>query len=108
MRSQGVPGIDDGEQPGGDQYIFQTTNLRLVYSGGFQLVEDIAYWLWIVGVFIFGVAFLQSGLPTGIGYLSAGGALVYALSVLVPGAGFITPSLIALLRLIIGIALLRQ
>lgn len=86
----------------------QTISPRVVYSGGFQLLENIAYWLWIAGVFIFGVAFLQSGLPTWIGYLSAGGALVYAVFVLVTGAGFITPSLVALLGLIIGIVLLRQ
>jgi hypothetical protein len=86
----------------------QTTDPRSAYAGGYQTAEDVAYWLWLAGTVLFGVSFLQAGLPSWLGYLTAGASLLYGIALLLTGAGFMTPFLLALLSLLIGIVLLRQ
>jgi len=86
----------------------QTTDPRGGYSGAYPTPENLAYWLWLAGMLLFGVAFLQAGLPGWLGYLTAGAALLYGIAFLITGGGFLTPFLLGLLSLVIGIFLLRQ
>jgi hypothetical protein len=86
----------------------QTIDPRGGYSRAYSTPEDLAYWLWLVGTLLFGVAFLRAGLPAWLGYLTAGVAGVYGIVFLLTGAGFMTPFLLGLLDLVIGIVLLRQ
>jgi hypothetical protein len=86
----------------------QTTDPRGGYSGAYLTAENLAYWLWLAGYLLFGIAFLQTGLPNWLGYLSAGAAAIYGVVFLITGAGFITPFIMALLSLVIGIVILRQ
>lgn len=86
----------------------QTIDPRGGYSGAYPVPETLAYWLWLAGTVLFGVAFLQTGLPTWLGYLTAGIALLYSMVFLLTGAGFMTPFLVAILGLVIGIVLLRR
>lgn len=86
----------------------QTVDPRGGYSGAYPTAENLAYWLWLAGTVLFGVAFLQAGLPAWLGYLTAGAAIAYGVVFLITGAGFMTPFLVALLGLVIGIVLLRQ
>jgi len=86
----------------------QTVDPRGGYSGAYPIPENLAYWLWLAGTLLFGVAFLQVDLPSWLGYLTAGVALVYGIIYLVTGAGFMTPFLLAIVHLVIGIVLLRQ
>jgi hypothetical protein len=74
------------------------------YSG----MQTLYYWLALAGLLLFGVAFLQAGLPAWLGYLTAGSALVYGVVFLVTGGGFITPYLVSLLGLVIAIILFWQ
>lgn len=85
----------------------QTTDPRGGYSGAYPTPENLAYWLWLAGQFLFGVAFLQGGLPSWLGYLTAGAALAYAIVFFLTGAGFMTPFLLALISVAIGVVLLR-
>ena len=84
----------------------QTTDPRVGYSGAYPAPEALAYWFWLGGLLLLGIAFLQDGLPAWLGYVMVGVALVYGIIYLVSGAGFLTPFLIALLSLVIGIVLL--
>jgi len=86
----------------------QTTDPLSGYEGAYSGMQTLYYWLTLVGLLLFGVSFLQSGLPAWLGYVTAGAALVYGLVFLVSGAGFLTPFLAALLSLVIAIILLRQ
>lgn len=86
----------------------QTTDPRGGYSGAYPTAENLAYWLWLAGLLLFGIAFLQTGLPNWLGYLSAGATAIYGVVFLITGAGFLTPFIMALLSLVIGIVLLRQ
>jgi hypothetical protein len=86
----------------------QTTDTRNAYSGAYSAFETLLYWLWLGGLLLFGVAFLQAGLPAWLGYLTAGAALAYGIFFLVTGAGFMAPFLAVLLSLVIAIVLLRQ
>ena len=84
----------------------QTIDPRGGYSGAYPLPESVTYWLWLAGTLLFGFAFLQVGLPAWLGYVTVGTAIVYGLIFLLTGAGFMTPFLVALLTLVIGIVLL--
>jgi len=86
----------------------QTIDPRSGYSRAYSTPEDLAYWLWLAGTLLFGVAFLQAGLPVWLGYLTAGVAILYGIAFLLTGAGFMTPFLVALLDLVIGIVLLKR
>lgn len=70
--------------------------------------ENLAYWLWLAGMMLFGIAFLQASVPAWLGYHTAGIAVLYGLVFLLAGAGFMTPFILALLSLIIAIFLLNQ
>lgn len=85
----------------------QTTDPRGGYSGAFPTAENLAYWLWLAGTLLFGIAFLQGSLPAWLGYLTAGSAAVYGIVFLITGFGAITPFIVAFLSLVIGIVLLR-
>ena len=86
----------------------QTVDPRGGYSGQYPLPEELAYWLWLGGQLLFGIAFLQAGLPTWLGYLTAGAALSYAIVFFLTGAGFMTPFLLAVVSVVIGAVLLRD
>jgi hypothetical protein len=86
----------------------QTIDPRGGYSGAYPLAEHLAYWFWLAGFFLFGIAFLQTNLPLWLGYLTAGIALIYGIFFLFTGAGFLTPFLMALLSLGIGFILLTR
>lgn len=86
----------------------QTMDPRGGYSGAYPLAEHLAYWFWLAGLLFFGIAFLQSSLPPWLGYLTVGTAFIYAIFFLFTGAGFLTPFLMAILSLVIGIVLLKH
>lgn len=85
----------------------QTIDPRGGYSGAYPIPENLAYWLWLAGMVLFGVAILQAGLPAWLGYLTAGVAVVYGIVFLLTGAGFMTPFLMAIIGIVIGIVILR-
>jgi hypothetical protein len=84
----------------------QTTDPLSAFEGTYSGMQTLAYWLWLAGLLLFGVSFLQAGLPAWLGYLTAGVALVYGIVFLISGAGFLTPFLVTLLSLVIAIILL--
>jgi hypothetical protein len=86
----------------------QTTAPLSTYEGAYSIYQTLYYWLSLAGLLVFGVAFLQAGLPTWLGYLTVGTALVYGVVFLVTGSGFATPFLISLLSLVIAVILLWQ
>jgi hypothetical protein len=86
----------------------QTTDPLSAYQGAYSGMQTLYYWLALAGLLLFGIAFLQAGLPAWLGYVTAGAALVYGVVFLVSGAGFLTPALVSLLSLVIAIILLRQ
>jgi hypothetical protein len=86
----------------------QTVDPRGGYSGAYRTAENVAYWLWLAGTLLFGVTFLQADLPAWLGYLAAGAAIVYGIVFLFTRVGFMTPFLVGLLSLVIGIVLLGQ
>lgn len=86
----------------------QTVDPRGGYSGAYPLPEALAYWMWLAGTLLFGIAVLQSNLPAWVGYLTAGVALVYSVIFLITGAGFMAPFLIAILAAVIGVVLFRM
>ncbi len=86
----------------------QTKDPLSIYEGAYSIYQTLYYWLSLVGLLFFGVAFLQAGLPAWLGYLTAGAALVYGAVFLVTGSGFATPFLTSLLSLVIAIILLVQ
>jgi len=86
----------------------QTIDPRGGYSGAYPIWENLAYWLWLTSTLFFGIAFLQASLPTWLGYLTAGAAIAYGIVFLITGAGFMTPFILGILQLVIGIVLLRQ
>lgn len=85
----------------------QTIDPRGGYSGQYPRPEELTYWLWLAGQLLFGIAILQADLPSWLGYLTAGAALAYAIVFFVTGAGFMTPFLLAIISVVIGIVLLR-
>ena len=86
----------------------QTIDPRGGYHGKYPVAENTAYWLWLIGTLLFGIAFLQSGLPTWLGIVTAGAALLYGVVYLLTSFGFMTPYLVGLLSLVIGLVLLGQ
>lgn len=86
----------------------QTIDPRGGYSGVYAIPENLAYWFWLAGQVLFGIAMQQAGLPRWLGYLTAGSALAYGILYFLTGAGFMTPFLLALMGVVIGIAILRQ
>jgi hypothetical protein len=86
----------------------QTTDPLSAFEGAYSVIQTLYYWLTLAGLLLFGVSFLQAGLPAWLGYVTAGAALVYGIVFLVSGAGFLTPFFVALLSLVIAIILLRQ
>ncbi len=93
----------------GEYFIYrQTTDPLLAYAGHYSGFETLSYWLWLAGLVLFGVAFLQAGLPAWLGYLTAGAALIYGVVFLVTGSGFLTPGFVTLLGLVTAIVLLLK
>ena len=84
----------------------QTTDPLSAFEGAYSGMQTLYYWLTLAGLLLFGVSFLQAGLPAWLGYLTAGVALVYGIVFLISGAGFLTPFLVTLLSLVIAIILL--
>jgi hypothetical protein len=85
----------------------QTVDPRGGYSGAYPTPEALAYWFWLAGLVLFGVAYLQAGWPSWLGYVSAGGAIVYAAVYLLTGAGFLTPFVEAIVALVTAVVILR-
>jgi hypothetical protein len=93
----------------GEYFLYrQTTDPLSTYAGQYSGFETLYYWLSVAGLLLFGVTFLQAGLPAWLGYVTAGGTIVYGIIFFVSGIGFVTPGLVVILSLVIGIALLRQ
>ncbi len=88
----------------------QTTDPLGSYEGAYSGMEMLYYWLSLVGLLLFGVAFLQAGLAAWLGYVTIGATLIFGIVFLVSGGrtGFLTPGLVAILSLVIAIFLLRQ
>ncbi|MFQ5944132.1 MAG: hypothetical protein ACE5JF_11315 [Anaerolineales bacterium] len=86
----------------------QTIDPLSTYQGAYSGMQMLYYWLSVPGFLLFGVAFLQAGLPAWLGYVTTGASLVFGIFMLVSGAGFLTPGLVVILSLVIGIAVLRQ
>ena len=78
------------------------------YGGTYSGIESLYYWLALIGLLLFGIAFLLAGLPTWLGYVTVGATLVFGIYYLVSGARFLTPGLVFLLSLVIGIFFLRK
>lgn len=78
------------------------------YSGTYRLTEHLAYWFWLAGLLLFGVACLWTSLPAWLGYLTASLAIVYGLVFLLTGTGFLTPFIMEFLSLVMGVVLLRR
>ena len=93
----------------GEYFIYrQTTDPLRAYAGQYSAFETLYYWLTLAGLLLFGVAFLQAGLPAWLGYLTAGAALIYGVVFLVTGSGFLTPGFVTLVGLVTAIVLLWQ
>jgi hypothetical protein len=86
----------------------QVTNPCGGYSGAYPIPENLAYWLWLAGMLLFGVAFLLNDIPDWLGYVTTGVAAIYAVVFLLTGAGFMTPFILAAIGLVIGITLLSR
>jgi hypothetical protein len=86
----------------------QTVDPLGSYEGAYSGMETLYYWLALLGLLLFGVAFLQASLPAWLGYLTAGAALLFGIVFLVSGSGFITPGVVSILSLVIAIFLLRH
>jgi hypothetical protein len=85
-----------------------TTDPLSTFSGHYPGFEPLFNWLSLAGLILLGIAFLQAGLPTWLGYLTSGAALVYGVIYLVTGSGFLSPGVVSLLGLVVGIILLAQ
>lgn len=83
----------------------QVTNPRGGYSGTFPVPENLAYWFWLAGMVLFGVAFVLTDLPDWLGYATAVVGIAYAAVFLTTRAGFMTPFILALICLMIAIVL---
>ena len=91
----------------GSYFVYlQITDPRGGYSGAYPAAENLAYWLWLAGTLLFGIAFLQGDLPNWLGILTAGATVAYGIAFAITGAGFMTPFIVAFLSLVIGIVLL--
>jgi hypothetical protein len=86
----------------------QTTDPLGSYEGAYTGMVTLYSWLAMAGLLLFGVTFLQAGLPAWLGYLTGGAAIVYTIFFLVTGNGWLAPFLVALLGLVTAIVLLRQ
>jgi hypothetical protein len=71
----------------------QTVDPLSTYQGAYGAFESVYYWLAVGGLLFFGVAFLQAGLPTWLGYLTVGATAIYAIFFAASGVGFATPGL---------------
>lgn len=85
----------------------QTADPRGGYSGKYPLPEVAAYWLWLAGVLVLGVALLAAG-PLWLGLLAVGGAVVFLAFYLITGMGFVTPAFTAVVGLVIGVEMLLR
>jgi hypothetical protein len=86
----------------------QTMDPLSTYQGAYSGMVTLYAWLTLAGLLLFGVAFLQAGLPAWLGYVTVGAAIVYTIFLLVTGNGFFVQFLVSLLGLVIAIYLLRQ
>ena len=86
----------------------QTADPLSSYQGAYRGYEFVYYWLAVGGLLLFGIAFLQAGLPTWLGYLTVVTSAIYAIFLAATGIGFATPGLVFVLSLVIGVVLLRQ
>jgi hypothetical protein len=86
----------------------QTTDIVGAFSGNYPGFEPVAYILILGGLVLFGVAFLQAGIPTWLGYITAGVPIVFGFIALLTGSGWLTPLIETLLGLLIAIILLWQ
>ena len=103
----GAVGIAAGSASGAWFVVLQTKDPRGGYSGRYPLPEVAAYWLWLAGLALIGVALIVAG-PTWLGILTAGSTAAFVAFYLITGAGFMTPALTALLGLVIGVVMLLQ
>lgn len=85
----------------------QTADPLSSYQGAYRAFEFVYYWLAVGGLLLFGIAFLQAGLPTWLGYLTVGATVIYAIFLAATDVGFATPGLVFVLSLVIGVTLLR-
>jgi len=83
----------------------QTSDPRGGYSGRYPLPEVAAYWFWLAGLLLVGIALLVGGAPVWLGVISAGGAAAFAVYYLVTGQGFLTPGLTGVVGLLIGLVM---
>ncbi len=104
----GVAAIVAGSIGGLIFVYLQTVDPRGGYSGVYPTPENLTYGFWLLGMLLFGFAFLQAGLPGWLGYLTVGTAVLYGLVFLFTGSGFMTPFLMGLLSLFMAIVLMRQ
>lgn len=87
-------------------FIFlQTTDPLGGYSGAYPVPENLAYWLWLAGMVLFGVTFVVGKFPDWLGMLTAGVALIYSIVFLISGMGALAPFLLSLVGVAIGIVL---
>ena len=86
----------------------QTVDPLSSYQGAFSSFESLYYWLAVVSLILFGVAFLQADLPAWLGFATSGAAVVFGIFYLITGSGFLTPAIVALLSLMIALYFLRQ
>ncbi len=115
LRSQGQAGIPvfgavamvAGSISGLYFVYLQTIDPRGGYSGVYPTPENLAYWLWLAAMILFGISFLRAAQPAWLGYLTAGAAAAYGLLFLITGLGFMAPFVLVILNLVIGIVLLR-
>jgi hypothetical protein len=78
------------------------------YQGAFSTFETLCYWLAILSLVLFGIIFLRAGLPAWMGYVTSGVSSVFGIFYLVTGSGFLTPIILFLLSLMIGLYFLRR
>lgn len=79
------------------------------FEGKYPDYHGFGNWFVLVGLFLFGVSFLQVGFPAWLSYLTIGAALVMAAVLLIwPAFFFSIPFLTIGLLLVIGIVVLRR
>ena len=85
------------------------TDLVGFFEGKYPDYHGIANWLWLAGLFIMGVSFLQAGMPTWLAYLTMGLSIILTVIwLIVPGFFFAIPFFAIALFLVIGIVILRS
>jgi hypothetical protein len=86
----------------------QTTDMVGAFSGRYPGFEPAANILTLIGLLLFGIAFLQTSIPAWLGYLTVGAPILYGVIYIATGSGWLTPGISTLLGLLIAIILLWQ